>query len=127
MNKFVELQDQSKKILFLGNNDESTDQQVSELGVHNSIVNHGLLTDPDVVPELSGYYHTSVSDIPFGKLVVFAQQFDIIVMFDQPQSQWTHWKCLSATYKLMVQLEELKKVTIFRDNFNSKKYSIGKI
>ena len=121
MNKFIELQDQSKKILFLGNNDESTDHEVSSLGIHNSIVNHGLLTDPDVVPNGAGYYHTSISDIPFGKLLVFAQQFDIVVMLDQPQSQWTHWKCLSSTYKLMVQLEELKKFTIFRDNSNSKK------
>ena len=112
MNKFIELQDQSKKILFLVNNDESTDYEVSGLGIHNSIVNYGLLTDPDVVPNGAGYYHTSISDIPFGKLLVFAQQFDIVVMLDQPQSQWTHWKCLSSTYKLMVQLEELKKFTI---------------
>ena len=117
----TKLSDSTAKVLFLGNNNESTDQQVSVLGSHNSIVNHGLLTDPEVVPDQAGYYHTSVADIPFGKLLVFAQQFDIIVMLDQPQSQWTHWKCLSATYKLMVQLEELKKVTIFRDNSNSKK------
>ena len=117
----TKLSDSTAKVLFLGNNNESTDHEVSALGAYNSIVSHGLLTDPEVVPDQAGYYHTSVADIPFGKLLVFAQQFDIIVMLDQPQSQWTHWKCLSATYKLMVQLEELKKVTIFRDNSNSKK------
>jgi sulfatase maturation enzyme AslB (radical SAM superfamily) len=121
MNKIIELQDQSKKILFLGNNDESSDREVSNLCAQNNITNHGLLTDPEFIPNLAGYYHTSVTDIPFGKLLVLAQRFDIIVMLDQPQSQWTHWKCLSATYKLMVKLEELKKVTIFRDNSNSKK------
>ena len=48
MNKFIELQDQSKKILFLGNNDESTDHEVSSLGIHNSIVNHGLCSDSEI-------------------------------------------------------------------------------
>lgn len=121
MNKIIELQDRSKKTLFLGNNDEVSDLEVLRLSEKNGIKNYGLLTDPEFVPNLAGYYHSSVTDIPFGKLLLLAQRFDIIVMLDQPQSQWSHWKCLSATYKLMVKLEDLKKVTIFRDNANSKK------
>ena len=64
----LELQDQSKKILFLGNNDESSDQEISSLSASNSIINHGLLTDSEFTPNLAGYYHTSILDIPFGKL-----------------------------------------------------------
>jgi len=108
-------------ILFLGNNDESTNQQVSELATQNNTVNHGLVTDPEFTPHTPGYYHTTVVDIAFGQLLLVAQRFDSIVMLDQPQAQWSHWKCLSATVKLMVQLEKLKKHTIFRDNQNSKK------
>jgi sulfatase maturation enzyme AslB (radical SAM superfamily) len=108
-------------VLFLGNNDESTDQQVSKLATQNNTVNHGLITDPEFTPDDPGYYHTTIVDVPFGKLFEMAKKFDVIAMLDQPQSQWSHWKCLSATFKLMCKLEELNKTTIFRNNQNSKK------
>ena len=120
MHTIAELQNIST-VLFLGNNDESTDQQVSKLAIQNNTINHGLVTDTEFIPPTTGYYHTTIVDIPFGQLLLVAQRFDLIVMLDQPQSQWSHWKCLSATFKLMVQLEELKKHTVFRDNQNSKK------
>ena len=117
----LELQDKLKTVLFLGNNDSSTDDQVSVLAAQNNLINHGLVTDPNCNPISPGYYHTTVVDIPYGRLIDVAQRFDIIVMLDQPQAKWSHWKCLSATVKLMMQLEELKKHTIFRDNNNVKK------
>jgi sulfatase maturation enzyme AslB (radical SAM superfamily) len=116
-----DLQHKLKTVLFLGNNDESTDHQVSEYAAQNNSINHGLVTDPHFKPTLPGYYHTTVVDIPFGHLINVAQEFDAIVMLDQPQAEWSHWKCLSATAKLMMQLEELKKHTVFRDNKNLKK------
>jgi sulfatase maturation enzyme AslB (radical SAM superfamily) len=115
------LQNNPAKVLFLGNNDESTDNQVSEIARSNNTVNHGLVVDAEFDPGIPGYYHTTVIDIPFGSLLQLAQRFDVIVMLDQPQSQWSHWKCLSATFKLMEQLEKLDKPTVFRDNKNSKK------
>lgn len=108
-------------VLFLGNNDESTDHRVTELANQYQSINCGLITDPRFTPDKFGYFHTTIVDIPFGQLLDLAQRFDLIVMLDQPQSQWSHWKCLSATFKLMVQLEELNKATIFRENKNAKK------
>lgn len=113
--------DPTFKTLFLGNNDDSTDQQVSELARQYNTVNHGLICDSAFVPVQPGCYHTTVVDIPWGGLIELATRFDSIVMLDQPQSRWSHWKCFQATFKLMVKLEELHKHTVFRDNDNIKK------
>jgi sulfatase maturation enzyme AslB (radical SAM superfamily) len=113
--------DPTFKTLFLGNNDDSTDQHVTELAKEHETINHGLITDPAIVPAQSGYYHTTIVDIPWGDLIKLANQFDSIVMLDQPQAQWSHWKCFQATFKLMVKLEELHKHTVFRNNNNVKK------
>jgi len=109
------------KVLFLGNNDESTDQEVSQLAKQHGKNNHGLITESMFVPEQSGYYHTTVVDIPWGGLIELAQRFDSIVMLDQEQSRWSHWKCMQATCKLMLTLEKIGKHTVFRDNKNIKK------
>ena len=113
--------DPTFKTLFLGNNDDSTDQQVSELARQYNTVNHGLICDSAFVPVQPGYYHTTVVDIPWGELIELVDKFDSIVMLDHPQSQWSHWKCFQATFKLMIKLEELHKHTVFRNNNNVKK------
>jgi len=123
MHSIPELQNKCNTVLFLGNNDESTDQQVSLLALQNEIVNYGLISDPNFSPTNPGYYHTTIVDIPFGQLLALSQKFDLVAMLDQPQSHWSHWKCLLATFKLMCQLEELNKPTIFRSNQNAKKIS----
>jgi sulfatase maturation enzyme AslB (radical SAM superfamily) len=109
------------KILFLGSNDDSTDQLVTELAKESSTVNHGLISDPEFIPDRPGYYHTTVVDIPWGNLISVAQRFDTVVMLDQPQSQWSHWKCLQATFKLMQKLQELGCHTVYQSNNNVKK------
>jgi pyruvate-formate lyase-activating enzyme len=106
------------RILFLGNNDESTDQTVSALAQQNSTKNHGLIVDSKFSPDQSGYYHTTVVDIPWGELIELSKKFDTVVMLDQPQQQWSHWKCLQATCKMMLKLEELGVDTVFRHNAN---------
>jgi sulfatase maturation enzyme AslB (radical SAM superfamily) len=111
----------NNKILFVGNNDESSDNQVSDLAKKYGTINHGLISSADFVPVQPGYYHTTVVDIPWGGLLELADKFDSIVMLDQPQSQWSHWKCFQATFKLMCQLETLNKHTVFRNNDNVKK------
>jgi sulfatase maturation enzyme AslB (radical SAM superfamily) len=116
----IRLQDNTAKILFLGNNDQSTDTEVTSFAVKNNNINHGLVLDAEFTPIQPGYYHTSVSDIPFGSLLALAQRFDIITLLDQPQAKWSHWKCLSASFKMMLQLEALGKTTIFRENANLK-------
>ena len=109
------------KVLFLGNNDSSTDEEVSQLAVQHGTVNHGLITKSTFSPTLSGYYHSTVVDIPVGDLIHLAQKFDSIVMLDQAQSMWTHWKCMQATCKIMLHLEKSGKNTVFRNNANIKK------
>ena len=109
------------KVLYLGNNDESTDHQVSQLAKENNTINRGLIVDSAFEPKQFGYYHTTIVDIPWGGLLLLAQKFDLIVMLDQPQAQWSHWKCLQATFKLMCKLEEAGKNTVYRDNKNIKK------
>ena len=117
MNSF----DSNARVLFLGNNDESTDQQVSKLAQQHNTINHGLVSDSSFDPKTPGYYHTTVVDIPWGNLLLLAQKFDSIVMLDQPQNLWSHWKCMQATFKLMNRLEEIGKHTVYRDNKNIKK------
>jgi hypothetical protein len=53
--------------------------------------------------------------------LTLAMKFDTIIMLDQAQDQWSHWKCMQATCKLMLKLEQSGKHTIFRDNANIKK------
>ena len=43
------------KILFLGNNDESTDNAVTEFAQQNHTVNHGLVTESDFIPQQPGF------------------------------------------------------------------------
>lgn len=109
------------KVLFLGNNDETTDQLVSDFARNSNTVNYGLVTDPCFFPENVGYYHSTVVDMPWGDLLRIAQVFDTVVMLDQPQSQWSHWKCFQATFKLMQKLQELGCHTVFHENKSIKK------
>ena len=107
--------------LFLGNNDESTHHQVSKLAQSQHTSNHGLIYDSEFVPTLSGYYHTTVVDIPWGGLLTLANRFDTVIMLDQPSNEWSHHKCFQATVKLMLKLESLGINTVFRNNNNVKK------
>jgi sulfatase maturation enzyme AslB (radical SAM superfamily) len=109
------------KILVLGNNDDSTDREVSELAIQHATRNHGLITEATFVPEFAGYYHTTVTDIAWSGLLELANKFDTIIMLDQPQDSWSHWKCMQATCKLMMKLEQSGKHTLFRDNANIQK------
>lgn len=105
----------------MGNNDETTDQAVSELAQQQGVCNHGLITDGNFVPLEPGFYHTTVVDISWSNLIKLANNFDRVVMLDQPQQAWSHWKCMQATCKLMLKLEQDGKPTVFRDNQNVKK------
>lgn len=116
-----EPQSKNIKVLFLGNNDESTDLSVTELAKKHDLYNHGLISEPSFEPKHPGYYHTTVVDIQWGGLLELAKKFDTIVMLDQEQHQWSHWKCMQATCKIMLKLEELGMHTVFRENANVKK------
>ena len=112
-----------KKILVLGTNDVSTDIETSHIAKTNNSVNHGLIADESFVPKLPGYYHTSIIDLSFGAIVALAKNFDIIQFLDQPVNKWSHWKLLLSSYKVMVELDRLGYVTVYKDNDNIKKYN----
>jgi sulfatase maturation enzyme AslB (radical SAM superfamily) len=109
------------KILFLGNNDESTDSAVTNFAQQNHTVNHGLVTESDFIPQQPGFYHSTVVDIPWGGLIELSKRFDRVVMLDQTQDQWSHWKCLQATCKIMIELERQGTPVLFRENANTKR------
>lgn len=95
-----------RRVLCLGNNSEDTDTKTRLLATQAGLPCYGLLSQLD--GELStdrfskyGYYHTSVYDIEFGKLIEFANKFDLVVMLDQPKDQWTHPDAFYNTVRAM--------------------------
>ena len=112
----------NEKILCLGSNNIDTDNQTSLLAKQNNTINHGLINDPNGIPTLAGYYHTSISDLASGSIIQLAKYFDTIQLFDQPVKAWSHWKLLMSSYRLMVELDKLGYKTIYKDNVNIQKY-----
>ena len=111
----------NKKILCLGHNGNDTDHVVSMLANADNATNHGLISGGMFVPESFGYYHTSIVDSSYGEILQFAEYFDTIILLDQPVDQWSHWKLLLSTYKLMLELDQLHN-TVYKNNANIKKY-----
>jgi pyruvate-formate lyase-activating enzyme len=109
-----------KKILCLGSNDIDTHDRVTILANEADTNNHGLISDPDFIPTVAGYYHTSLVDIFAGGVIQLADHFDTVILLDQPLDVWSHWKILLSTYKIMIELESQDHHTIFRDNDNIK-------
>ena len=114
----------NKKILYLGHNQSGTDSDVTILAAKYDIINHGLVSQENFIPIAVGCYHTSITDLSSGMIIHIAKYFDTIVMLDQPVEQWSHWKLLLSTYKLMIELEKLGHNTIYKDNANTRKYKL---
>lgn len=96
----------TKKILCLGNNSLDTDTKTRALAGLDNQPCHGLLselTGPITASDyqLNGYYHSSIYDIEFGKLVELCLQFDQVIMLDQPKSQWTHPNAFYQTVRVL--------------------------
>jgi len=107
-----------QKILCIGSNRVDTDKRVSDLAHKNDSVNHGLISSNDFVPKLSGYYHTSIVDLPAGEIIKLAKKFNNIILLDQPLSEWSHESVLKATVALMIKLDNLGISTTYKDNKN---------
>jgi molybdenum cofactor biosynthesis enzyme MoaA len=113
-----------KKILCLGNNGDNTDTATLQLATNSHTINHGLILSPDFVATVPGYYHTTVMDIPAGGILQLAKQFDQVIMLDQPYDEWTHWKILLSTYKIMLEIDKLGISTVYKDNKNIERYRV---
>jgi len=95
----------SRRVLCLGNNTEDTDVKTRALAAAAQVDCHGLLSDLDGTVTVdsmqgSGYYHTSVYDIEYGKLVKLAAQFDTVIVLDQPRDQYSHPDAFYKTIRL---------------------------
>ena len=106
------------KILCLGNNSDDTDTRVSILATQDETINHGLIENDLFVPINVGYYHTSIADISSGGIVRLSVHFDTVIMLDQPYEEWSHWKILTSTIKLMDHLREQGINVIYENNVN---------
>ncbi len=98
-----------KKILCLGNNTEDTDTRTRVVSQAANAVCHGLLSDLDITVsaelfKMAGYYHSSVYDIEFGKLIEICNQFDQVLILDQPMEQWSHSDAFYKTLQLAANL-----------------------
>lgn len=107
-----------KKILCIGSNNSDTDLRVSKMSLSAHTINHGLISSDDYIPIEYGYYHTSITDLSFGKIIKIAKLFDQIVLLDQQREVWDHWKSLLSSYKIMLELDQLGYQTVFKDNKN---------
>lgn len=107
-----------KKVLCLGNNSQDTDLQTSELANQNNTVNHGLIDSHDFVPEQHGYYHTTVVDLPVGAINRMADYFDLIILLDQPYREWSNYKLLLTSFKLIRDLAKKGLEVQYEHNIN---------
>jgi hypothetical protein len=96
----------TKKILCLGNNTQDTDIETRKIAQLDAQPCHGLLSEltRPLTPmdyNKPGYYHSSIYDIEFGKLVELCSKFDQVIMLRQPKSQWSHPDAFYRTIKLL--------------------------
>lgn len=94
------------KILCLGNNTEDTDTQTRQLSAETGQICHGLLSELDSTITMdcyqsAGYYHSSVYDIEFGRLVELCNHFDKIIVLDQSVERWSHPDAFYKTLELI--------------------------
>ena len=108
-----------QKILCIGAVNRLTDEFVTRLAKQHQTTNWGLVDSPDYVPTESGYYHTTVVDLEPGDIALhLAEQFDKIILLEQPRNFYSHHKILLTSFRLMVDLEKDGHTTDFRSNKN---------
>ena len=110
-----------EKILCISNETLDSHNMVSKLALEDFTINHGLITDALFVPQESGYYHTSIADVPAGNIVLsLAKHFDSVKMLNQTIDSYPHDKSFVNTFRLMINLEKQGYATDFRNNINNK-------
>jgi sulfatase maturation enzyme AslB (radical SAM superfamily) len=95
------------KILCLGNNTEDTDIKTCDLAKVNLTACHGLLSELDgAIGSIAqeGWYHSSVYDIEYGRLVELSSKFDSVIMLAQPKEQYSHPDAFYKTVRLVKNL-----------------------
>lgn len=111
-----------KKVLCIGNNSQDTHLMVSDLAKQDSTVNHGIIDQGDFVPQHPGYYHTTVIDLTVGDIHTLVKHFDLTVLLDQPYEQWSNWKLLLTSYKLIRDLAKKGHAVQYENNLNIRSF-----
>lgn len=104
----------TKKILCLGNNTVDTDTKTRDLALESGLTCYGLISELDgALPDSidNGYYHTSVYDVEYHRLLELAQRFDQVIILDQPSDQYSHPDAFYKTIRLANELNESMTVT----------------
>jgi len=114
----------SQLILCLGNNTEDTDVKTRSLAAAAQAQCHGLLSDLDGTVTVdsirnAGYYHTSVYDIEYGKLIDLADHFDIVIVLDQPRDQYSHPDAFYKTIRLARELRSRTQVRLLNPSYET--------
>lgn len=99
------------RVLCLGNNTIDTDTKTRQLSEQQGIPCYGLLSEIErpITEDLydpPGFYHSSIYDVSFGNLVRLANQFDLVIMLDQPKDQWSHPDAFYNTIRLMKSIDQ---------------------
>jgi hypothetical protein len=107
------------RILCLGNNTQDTDTRTQVLAKSNNSACYGLISELDqpVIEELvlqHGYYHSSVYDITFGRLIELSTQFDQVIVLDQSKNQYSHPDAFYKTIRVAKEIAKSQTV-IFLD------------
>ena len=97
------------RILCLGNNTEHTDTLTRKIAADQTTPCHGLLSELDNLMDYSqpGYYHTTVVDISYGKLVSMSTEFDQVLVLDQTKQSYSHADFYYKTIQLASQLHNV--------------------
>lgn len=107
------------RILFLGNETQDTDDRVTAFAHGQKMINRGLITDPKFSPAQDGCYHTTVVDLASADIINLATKFDKIVMLDQPQQSFPHFKTFVTLFRLFITMESQGLNVDFRKNANT--------
>ena len=98
------------RILCLGNNTEDTDVKTRRLAEQQSVKCHGLISELDHVIDLesiqySGYYHSSVYDLEYHRLIEIAQEYKKINLIkDHNKKRYSNFD--------FVKIENIKKLYV---------------
>ena len=114
----------TRYILCLGNNTEDTDVKTRALAAEAQARCHGLLSDLDNTVtkdsiQDAGYYHTSVYDIEYGKLLDLADHFDTVIVLDQPRDQYSHPDAFYKTIRLARELRSRTQVRLLNPRYET--------
>jgi len=96
------------KVLCLGNNTKETDIKTRCLAKEDLAECHGLLSELGgntiVTNLLPGWYHSSIYDVEYNRLLDLANKFDLVIMLDQPRDRYSHADAFYRTVDLVKNL-----------------------